>query len=225
MQAVKGFGDRLNELTSLADKTIATETSRSGGNATVDYSLFVEFRTATLSFILNLYGKEHPYYEAFLSSVHYNRPSNARAGRAILNSIKSEFDGGWLTSMKGLISAELFSDFLEMADHLLSQKYKDAAAVIIGSVLEEHLRQLSVKNGLAIEDVDSKTGKQIPKKAEILNTQLRNNEVYHILDQKNVTAWFDLRNKAAHGKYDEYLLGQVEIMSQSVRDFITRNKI
>ena len=38
--------------------------------------------------------------------------------------------------------AELFADFLEMADYLLSEGYKDPAAVLGGSMLEEHLRQL-----------------------------------------------------------------------------------
>ena len=34
---------------------------------------------------------------------------------------------------------------LEMAEHLLAADYKDAAAVLGGGVLEEHLRQLCKK--------------------------------------------------------------------------------
>jgi hypothetical protein len=40
--------------------------------------------------------------------------------------------------------------------------------------------------------------------------------------QKNVTAWLDLRNKAAHGKYAEYQGEQVSLLLAAVRDFITR---
>jgi len=40
--------------------------------------------------------------------------------------------------------------------------------------------------------------------------------------QKNVTAWLDLRNKAAHGKYDEYNRQQVQLMHQAVFEFMTR---
>jgi hypothetical protein len=40
------------------------------------------------------------------------------------------------------------------------------------------------------------------------------------LDQKNVTAWLDLRNKAAHGKYAEYETPQVNLLIGGIRDFI-----
>ena len=48
-------------------------------------------------------------------------------------------------------------------------------------------------------------------------------EVYSKLDQKNVTAWLDLRNKAAHGHYDQYESAQVGLLISGFRDFITRN--
>lgn len=56
-----------------------------------------------------------------------------------------------------------------------------------------------------------------------MNADLAGANVYSKLDQKNVTAWLDLRNKAAHGKYGEYTKEQVALLIQSVRDFITRN--
>ena len=56
-----------------------------------------------------------------------------------------------------------------------------------------------------------------------MNSDLASASAYSKLDQKNVIAWLDLRNKAAHGKYDEYDLKQVALLTQSVRDFISRN--
>ncbi len=41
--------------------------------------------------------------------------------------------------------------------------------------------------------------------------------------QKNVTAWLDLRNKAAHGEYGKYEADQVGLMIDGIRDFITRH--
>ena len=122
--------------------------------------------------------------------------------------------------LKGLISAEIFSDFIEMAQHLLSQNYKDPAAVIAGSVLEEHLRQLAISNGVEIEvETD---GVLRPKKADRLNSDLAKAEVYSKLDQKAVTMWLDLRNKAAHGHFQEYTKDQVSNMIQSVIEFMVR---
>ncbi|MGH9878106.1 MAG: hypothetical protein ACRD5H_10745 [Nitrososphaerales archaeon] len=135
----------------------------------------------------------------------------------ILKALRVDYDVGYLQSVTELIHADLFADFLEMADHLLDQGYKDPAAVITGSVLEEHLRKLCDKNSIIV----SQGGK--PKKADTLNAELAGANVYSKLDQKNVTAWLDLRNKAAHGKYSEYTKDQVALLIQSVRDFITRN--
>lgn len=45
---------------------------------------------------------------------------------------------------------------------------------------------------------------------------------YSVLDHKSITAWKDLRNKVAHGKFPDYTIEQVRLMAQSVRDFIAR---
>ena len=112
----------------------------------------------------------------------------------ILRAMHADYAAGYLSSVAELIHADVFADFLEMADHLLSQGYKDPAAVVTGSVLEEHLRKLCDKSG-----VPTVVGAN-PKKADLLNAELVGAGVYSKLDQKSITAWLDLRNKAAHGK-------------------------
>lgn len=107
-----------------------------------------------------------------------------------------------------------------MAAHLLEQDYKDPAAVVIGSVLEENLRQLCHSAG--VETEIKKDGALIPKKADRLNSDLAKAEVYTKLDHKAVTMWLDLRNKAAHGEYTEYKKEQVALMMQGVTEFIAR---
>ncbi|HEX8372718.1 MAG TPA: hypothetical protein VF585_08060 [Chthoniobacterales bacterium] len=104
-----------------------------------------------------------------------------------------------------------------MADHLLANGYKDAAAVVAGSSLEEHLRLLAVKHGVSSKDASGR-----PKKADLINAELAGELAYSKLDQKNVTAWLDLRNKAAHGHYSEYQAPQVTLLVASIRDFLTR---
>jgi hypothetical protein len=134
----------------------------------------------------------------------------------VLSALRTAYDAGYLASVTELIHADVFADFVEMADYLLSEGYKDAAAVIIGSTLEEHLRQLCLKSGIAPDTAGR------PKKADQLNADLAGQSVYSKLDQKSITAWLDLRNKAAHGKYGEYSKDQVTFLIQSARDFMTR---
>jgi hypothetical protein len=116
-----------------------------------------------------------------------------------------------------LVHADIFEDFLDMAGYLLEQHYKDPAAVIAVSVLEAHLRKLCGKHSIAPVKADG-----TPKKADTLNSELTAAGAYSKLDQKSVTAWLDLRNKAAHGKYAEYSGEQVALMLQGVRDFASR---
>ena len=104
-----------------------------------------------------------------------------------------------------------------MADELHAKKYKDAAAVIAGSVLEEHLRKLATANGVAIA-----TGGN-PKRADTINADLAKVPADNKLVQKQVTAWLGIRNAAAHGEYDKYDHGQVAGLITAVRDFMVRH--
>jgi hypothetical protein len=134
----------------------------------------------------------------------------------VLASLRIAYDSGFLDTITELVHADLFSDFIEMAEYLLSEGYKDPAAVIIGSVLEEHLRKLCEKHGIPTDA----SGK--PKKADQLNSDLKAGNVYEKLDQKAVISWLDLRNKAAHGKYTEYTKDQVANQLDGIRNFIAR---
>ena len=57
-----------------------------------------------------------------------------------------------------------------------------------------------------------------------MNAELGGAGVYNKLDQKNVTAWLDLRNKAAHGQYDQYTADQVTTVISGVQEFAARHR-
>lgn len=214
---------RIDELIALGQEVLSTRYVDNFHRVFVDFGKHAGFRSSGLSFLSKTVGKKHIYYSEFNDVTNANGPSRVDAGIRILESVKAEITGGWLSSIEGLISSEIFSDFLEMASYLLSEGYKDPAAVMIGSVLEEHLRKLCNKHDIPIEF--TKEGTEIPKKADTLNSELVREEVYGKLDQKSVTAWLDLRNNAAHGKYEKYKKAQVDLMLSGARDFITRISI
>ncbi len=149
-----------------------------------------------------IYGFSHPYDLHFLVG--------------ILTALRQDIEAGRLVSFTELIHADLFSDFLEGAEYLLSEGWKDAAAVIVGSVLEEHLRKLAAKSGIPT------TLNNKPKKADQLNSDLAGANIYSKIDQKNVTAWLAIRNAAAHGEYKKYDHAQVDLQLRGVRDFLGR---
>lgn len=136
----------------------------------------------------------------------------------LLRAVRLDYSAGYLTTVQELIHADLFSDFLAMSEELQAKGYKDAAAVITGSVLEEHLRNVAGRVGVDTTDKDGK-----PLSAERINEDL-GKAAYDTNEQKQVTAWLGLRNSAAHGHYDDYEHARIALMIQGVRDFVSRHK-
>jgi hypothetical protein len=218
---LKDLQTRIDQLITQAET--ALKNARQSQHSTVPQMApedWAALRAAGLAFIESTFGRSHSYYAEFNNKVSDSWQSSGKYALGILTAIRDQVKGGWIETTKGLVTAEVFGDFLEMAEHLLDQKYKDAAAVVAGSVLEEHLRQLCIANSLPVED--SPEGRPVPRKADRLNADLAAVGKYSKLDQKQVTAWLDLRNKAAHGRYSEYTEQQVALMLGGVRDFVSR---
>lgn len=141
----------------------------------------------------------------------------------VLSALYDELNLGYLTDSEGLMYADLFGDFLSQAEYLVSTKFKDAAAVMAGGVLESHLRKLATDNAIELHK-KGREGEQIPKKASELNHELKKKNIYGQFDCKQIDAWLDLRNDAAHGHYSKFDLAQVELFVSWLREFIQRNR-
>lgn len=192
----------------------------------LDDEQFHQWATSVLNLLRGALGEEtdhylqfHDAYKAFKGYTENLRQFLKLKG--ILAAAKEDYEGGYLFKLESLVTADVFADFLEMADYLLQEHYKDPAAVLVGGVLEEHLRRLCQHNSIPITRTDSR-GRTVPVKADAMNAELARQRVYHKLDQKSVTAWLDLRNKAAHGDYDAYNEEQVRNMLEGVREFAKR---
>jgi hypothetical protein len=85
----------------------------------------------------------------------------------VLTALRDDMAAGRLATVAELIHGDVFSDFLDMADHLLEEGYKDPAAVLAGGVLEEHLRKLCVSYSISVVAQNGK-----PKKADTMNADL-----------------------------------------------------
>ena len=179
-----------------------------------------EIYTRLRAAVFRLAPKDSEYEQRARLVETHTKPNDLwRAERlvGVAQSLRRDYQGGFISaSFAALVRSDLFADFLEMAEHLLNTGYKDPAAVLVGAILEEHLRKLCHKHDIATSE------KTKPRKAESLNSDLTSNNVYSRLDQKSVTAWQDLRNKAAHGHFSEYADAQVDLMLKGVRDFVSR---
>ncbi len=175
--------------------------------------------TRALSVIDRIAGKKSEYYiriEEYFESdkLIVNR---FKFVKGALIALYKDLQQDYLKTVSELIHGDIFSDYLDMAQYLLDEKYKDASAVIAGSTLEEHLRKLCEKNGIDIEITTS--GRVKPKKADQMNSDLKGENVYSKTQMKQVTAWLGIRNDAAHGNYNNYSEEEVKIMIIGLRNF------
>lgn len=118
--------------------------------------------------------------------------------RGALEALRLDIEADALDRLEQLVHAAVFDDLLAQADYFVSDGYTLPAAVVAGAALEEHLRQLAAKQGVAL----SRPGKRgsEPKKASELNDELHKAQAYTQVDWRRVQVWLDLRNEAAHGK-------------------------
>ncbi|MGI9061915.1 MAG: hypothetical protein ACR2H5_25455 [Ktedonobacteraceae bacterium] len=216
----------INLYNELCKKARPHEFTTAGGLSfsDIDFEEISTFYATGVGVVERVVGIDSVYGKQILPFINdkytYENPYTVARMAGILKALRTDVDKGFLSSARELIHGELFGDFLEMADFLLNEGFKDAAAVIGGGVLETHLHQLCIKNAISL-DMPINNQTQL-KKADRLNSDLAGASVYPKLDQKSITFWLDLRNKAAHAKYNEYTKEQVALLLQGIRDFILR---
>ena len=117
----------------------------------------------------------------------------------------------------------MFDDLGEQAAYYLDESHLLAAAVVIGAALEEHLRQLAGKHGLAVTQTNSK-GKVQPRRASEMNDDLHKAKAYSQPEWRQLQAWLDLRNEAAHGKpeFQKRTDADVRPMVDGIRAFMRK---
>ena len=128
--------------------------------------------------------------------------------KALFLAFKDDYEKGLISSIKYLIEANVFDTELEQAKELLSNKYKLAAAVIAGVVLETALRSLCDKMKIPHGKLDK------------MNADLAKAGTYNSLKQKKITALANIRNSAAHGKDIDFTHENVENMIRDIESFL-----
>lgn len=177
------------------------------------------------AFVARTVGTNSEYYKditSILTQRNYYPGTQLKFIVGTVIALKEDLESDYLKSYSEILNSNIFSDYMEIAEHLLENGYKDSSAVIIGSTLETELRKLCEKNNIEIE-VIGHNGKTSFKKADSMNSELAKESVYSKINQKQVTSWLGIRNSAAHGKYSEYTKQDVKLMLDGIKNFIANN--
>ncbi|HZU04335.1 MAG TPA: hypothetical protein VFB73_00010 [Chloroflexota bacterium] len=178
-----------------------------------DRKLFHQWRSASVSALLQVFGQPHPYTQSFDRAVDTPELRDVEAGMGILEAAKAEIDGGWLTELTTLVAGEVFTDFLDMAEHLLQNGYFHPAASLIGAVLEDGMRRIARNHEIELA---------LKETSGSLNLKLRRKPVYNQVVARQVDVWADIRNYADHGRFQEFTERQVKEMLAGVRNYLAQ---
>ncbi|CAI3130602.1 HEPN domain-containing protein [Acinetobacter baumannii] len=178
-------------------------------------ALYFEWIIKAQNILFLACGDNSIHFKAFKHqlSCSSDTPKRLRKLIPILNAAYDDLKKGFLITFKQIVQAEVFDNELEQAKSLLESGYKNAAAVIAGVVLETAIKELCLNNNIDLEK----------KNLNRLNEDLVKAGVYNTLQQKQILALADIRNKAAHGDYDEFTKEDVERMISDIERFLLNN--
>jgi hypothetical protein len=217
MKIEQRISDRLDELIVDGETLLKTKwggtTSGDGwvhiGEYFVDYTLAHQWGTSSLNLLNRVFGPTSDHYRLFnVLCKAIEKYDEATKALGVLKGANDDYCHDSLFNTRVLITAEVFDGFLEQAEHLLNADYLGPAAVVAGCVLEDGLRTLCQRNNIAISDTP---------KLDRMNADLAKANVYPVLVLKRITLLADLRNKAAHGKWQEFGKPDVAEMIGDVR--------
>jgi len=158
----------------------------------IDLSQSQQWITSASNLLASVLGRESDYYHQLQAAFQVpGYRSDMARGLAVLKAAWNDYSKGYIFELKSLVRAEIFDDFLDLAQYLYDQGYHQPAAVLAGGVLEDGLRKLCDKNKISVP----------PKpKLDAMNSELAKNGTYNTLVQKRITWLADIRNKATHGQ-------------------------
>jgi hypothetical protein len=133
----------------------------------------------------------------------------------MLEALRDDYATGGMRSVAELVHASLFDDLLEMASELQLKGFHAPAAVLAGSVLEEHLRKLAAKHGISVRDARNR-----PKSVEALGVELVKAQIISEPRRKIIGGWYGQRTEGAHGRVENVVPDEVPRMIEGIRDFV-----
>lgn len=175
---------------------------------------FQQWATSVMNLLDQIVGANGAHYKKFAQAQmsekgqRYIMDGDMNKCAGIFRAAHDDFIGGYMTSFRSLVEAEILTDSLEQAEEFLKLGYKDAACITTGVALETAIRDLCNRHGVSTGSLNA------------MNQELCKAGVYNLSMQKQITAWAGLRNESAHGNRDAYSKEQVKLMIDGVTQFL-----
>ena len=223
---------RRGEAVSVSRKTEMSENWVTGKTTsrvveTVDWPEFVQWRTNCTTLLDQLVptSSAHRVTADGFKTIKNNRYS-LQFGIQFLKAVSEDFDQGFFDDIGTQIEAEIAADYLGQAKTLVESELREQissapAAVLSGAVLERCLRSMCEQLSPP-EPTTLNNGK--PLTLNPLIDALRKSGAFNELRAKHLRAWADIRNSAAHGRFEEFTTDEVKAMVRGIELFLTQSR-
>jgi hypothetical protein len=193
----------------------------SPASQTLDWSQLVEWRTKVATLLSQAVPKDSV-HEGYAKMALAIKADSVQGIVSILRALRDDFEKGFFDDLFLRIEAEVASDYMGQATQLLKEGLRGSydyvpAAVLCGAVLEKALRKLCELQNPSISPL-KQNGE--PKTLNPLIDDLKAVGVFNELKAKHLRSWTDVRNKAAHGEFDQFKRSDVEQMLDGVSNFL-----
>lgn len=170
---------------------------------------------------LNNQGQDSMYINSFENGLEWSS-QELLVCVGCLKAVKQGFEKGFFVNLSLKIEAEIASDYMKQTIQLLkegssSQYNYVPAAVLSGAVLEKALKSICDQQIPPISKVQN-NGKI--KTLYPLIDDLKKAGVFEAPKAQELKAWADIRNKAAHGEFDQFELSDVKLMIKGIENFL-----
>lgn len=160
-------------------------------------------------------GKKSVFYETFPHRyVDYKEATFGEAMShylSVLRALSEELQMGFLYGVEMLVARDMLGTIVEEAKVLLQAKYKDAAAIYCRVILETSIKKLCDNNKITYRKKE---------KLNSLSNKLRKRGLLNLPEWRQIQAWTDIGNSAAHGKFSDYTEDDVKNMLNGIKNFI-----
>ncbi len=190
MKNRENLTEKLQAIIEMGNKVLATETQGFQKQTFVDEQKFHDFRISGLSLLSRIFGDTSQHYTCFKSEVTIPGSSRTKRGIGILTSAARELQGNWLETTRGNITSEILEEFMDIARAYIEKNAPAAAIILLAAILEKHLRNLCLANGIDVMNRQQST--PAPKRPLQLTSDGYKKKLFDRTQNKKLLSWLEL---------------------------------
>jgi hypothetical protein len=128
----------------------------------------------------------------------------------ILTAAREEFEHGMLARIEYIVAAATFDDFLDHAADYHKGNKKIEASVLASAVLEDTVKKIAAKSGIAVAGVS----------LEPLIDELAKAGIFTLVKANRVKGFAAVRNHALHAEWDKFDIRDVGELISGTRELL-----